>query len=170
LNSALRNETRDHCVQRRIYVHGPDRCWRFYAVLFFAAINAGVHTRGRDGKLLTDSQIQWGEFRRFAEQASMSEINLRKQSDPEFANFVRKNLQREMQEQPVGDSVVNLNQRVATVKKGVSADVVAYAARYRVMSSDAVRKELSPGINPLGPAAAAEANRLFEAACAAGLI
>lgn len=125
--------------------------------------------RDKNGKPLTAQQLKWQEFRQFAEQASMAEVNLRKKSDPEFANFVRKNLEREMQ-QPVGDSVENLNANRIAQTSGVPSDVRAFAVRYRTMSAADVKKELSPGMNPLGPAAAKEANRLFEAACADGLI
>jgi hypothetical protein len=38
------------------------------------------------------------------------------------------------------------------------------------MSSQQVKTLLSPGLNPLGPAAAAENKRLFDAACACGAI
>lgn len=68
-----------------------------------------VDTRPRDrnGKLLSPQQIARSEYRQFAESASMAEINLRKQSDAGFANFVRKNLQREVN-QPVGDAITPL--------------------------------------------------------------
>jgi hypothetical protein len=55
----------------------------------------------------------------------------------------------------------NLNEKAPTAKK-VPHEVADYAARYRTMSADAVRKELSPGMNQQGPAAAAEANNLDE--------
>jgi hypothetical protein len=83
--------------------------------------------RSRDGKVLTPQQIQWSEFRLFAEQASMPEINLRKQSDPEFANFVRKNLQREMS-QEIGDAVTPAGQ--PTAKARVSQELTDFARKY----------------------------------------
>jgi hypothetical protein len=119
-------------------------------------------------KQLTEPQKRWSEYRQFSEQANMSEINRRKQSDPGFASYVRKCYEREI-DQEIGDAVVNLNQKAPT-KKNVPDDVAAYAVRFRTMSTDASRTELSPGRNPLGPAAAAEANRLFELACQYGLI
>jgi hypothetical protein len=83
--------------------------------------------RSKDGKILTSQQIQWGEFRRFAEQASMSEINLRKQSDSEFANFIRKSLEREMA-QEIGDRVEPAGQ--ATTKARVSNELTQFALAY----------------------------------------
>ena len=126
--------------------------------------------RDKNGKPLSASQLKWSEFRQFADSASMEEINRRKRTDPEFATFVRKNMEREMQEQPVGDGVENLNANRVQQQSGAPSDVRAYAARYRTMSAAEVKKERSPGMNPLGPAAAREANRLFEAACSDGLI
>jgi hypothetical protein len=83
--------------------------------------------RSKDGRLLTPQQIQWGEYRRFEEVASMSEINLRKQSDPEFANFVRKNLEREMNVE-VADRVEPAGQ--ATTKARVSKELTEFAFNY----------------------------------------
>jgi hypothetical protein len=91
-------------------------------------------TRARDknGKVLTSQQIQWGEFRRFAEQASMSEINLRKQSDPEFANFVRKALQAEMN-QEIGDAVTPAGE--PTSKARVNQELAEFARKYNAEPS-----------------------------------
>jgi len=121
-------------------------------------------------KPLTASQQAWSEYRIFSESRTSAECKARARVDAGYATFVRKNYEREFAASPVGDAVVNLNEKTPTTKKAVPADVSAYAARYRTMSADAARKELSPGMNPQGPAAAAEANRLFEASCAAGLI
>jgi len=121
-------------------------------------------------KPLSSSQLAWSEYRIFSESHTSAECKARARVDAGYATFVRKNYERQFAASPVGDAVVNLNEKTPTTKKAVATDVVAYAARYRTMSADAVRKELSPGMNPQGPAAAAEANRLFEASCAAGLI
>jgi hypothetical protein len=121
-------------------------------------------------KPLTASQQAWSEYRIFSEAHTSSECKARARVDAGYASFMRKNYEREFAASSVGDAVVNLNEKTPTTKKAVPADVAAYAARYRTMSADAARKELSPGMNPSGPAAAAEANRLFEACCEAGLI
>jgi hypothetical protein len=121
-------------------------------------------------KSLTASQQVWSEYRIFSESHTSAECRARARVDVGYGNFMRKNYEREFAASPVGDAVVNLNEKTPTKKKAVSADVAAYAARYRTMSADVVRKELSPGMNPSGPAAAAEAKRLFDASCAAGLI
>jgi hypothetical protein len=64
-----------------------------------------VTPRDRNGKPLTASQLKWSEFRQFADSASMDEINRRKRADSEFANFVRKNMERELANTVVGDAV-----------------------------------------------------------------
>lgn len=121
-------------------------------------------------KKLSPSQQKWSEYRVFSEEHSMSECRARAQQDSAYASFMHKNFEREAAENRDPNGLVSLNANRTPTKKGVPADVVAYAERYRTMSSDAVRRELSPGMNPLGPAAAAEANRLFQAGCDAGLI
>ncbi len=125
--------------------------------------------RDKNGKLLTDVQIKFGEMTRFAQTATPDAIRQRKHIDREFLAFLQSQLRKEMQSQEVGDAAVNLNQ-TAPKKKNPPVDVVAYAARYRTMSTAVIKKELGRGTNPLGPAAAEEANRLFNSACAAGLI
>ena len=120
-------------------------------------------------KKLSSSQLAWQEYRIFSETHSMNECRARAQQDPAYASFMHKNLEREAAEQSPTD-LINLNANRTPTKRAIPSDVAAYAERYRTLSIDAVRKELSPGMNPLGPAAAAEAQRLFDASCAAGLI
>jgi hypothetical protein len=125
--------------------------------------------RTKTGALMTPAQIKWSEFRKFSETASMSEINLRKKSDPEFAAYVRKSMEAEMSSEPV-ETAENLNANRTPQTRGTSADVQAFATWYRTAPATEVKKKLSPGMNPDGPAAAKEANRLFDAACAASLL
>jgi hypothetical protein len=117
---------------------------------------------------LSPSQQKWSEYRIYSENHSSSECRNRAASDPGYASFVRLSLEREVADR--GPQLINRNANRTATKKAIPADVAAYAERYRTLSIDAVRKELSPGVNPLGPAAAAEAQRLFDASCAAGLI
>jgi hypothetical protein len=126
--------------------------------------------RTKNGDLMNESQLRYREYREWSEQASAAEVNLRRRSDPGYASYVIKAMQEEMRSTPVGDGAENLNANRQPQNSGVPADVRTYATRYRTMSASDVRKELSPGMNPLGPAAAKEANRLFEAAVADGLI
>jgi hypothetical protein len=126
--------------------------------------------RTKNGDLMNESQLRYREYREWSEQASAAEVNLRRRSDPGYASYVSKAMQEEMRSTPVGDSVVNLNAPAARQQRGVPNDVLAYATRYRTMSAADTRKEMSDGLNPLGPAAAKEARRLFEAACADGLV
>jgi hypothetical protein len=126
--------------------------------------------KDKNGRPLTQQQLEWAEMTRFANESTMDAINQRKYVDPKFRAFIATNLRREISEQTVADGVENLNANRKPKTRGVPADVQAFVARYRTTSVAEMKKELSPGINPLGPAAAAESNRLFEAACAANLL
>jgi hypothetical protein len=88
--------------------------------------------RDRNGKLLSEAQIAWSSMRQFAETASMAEINRRKASDPEFANFVRKNLEREMS-QEIGDAVVPAG--APQSKARVNQTLVDFARKYNAEPS-----------------------------------
>jgi hypothetical protein len=101
--------------------------------------------RDKNGKVLTPQQIQWSSFRQFVETggqrlnsqtgqleptggpASMDEINRKKQSDPEFANYVRKALQTEMN-QEIGDAVTPAGE--PTTKTRANQDLVDFARKY----------------------------------------
>ena len=88
-----------------------------------------VRPRDRNGRLLTEAQVKWSEYRQFAETASMAEISLRKKQDPGFANFVRKNLEREMAG-GVGDAVTPVgtpSSRVAPTQ-----ELTDFARKYQV--------------------------------------
>jgi hypothetical protein len=84
--------------------------------------------RDRNGKLLTESQIAWGEMARFAETASADAIRQRKNVDGKFRDFIATNLRREMQEQPVGDAVTTAGQ--PTAKARASKELTDFAFKY----------------------------------------
>jgi hypothetical protein len=98
--------------------------------------NQGRRPRDKSGKLLTPQQIQWSSFRQFAETASMAEINRRKASDPEFANFVRKNLEREMS-QEIGDRVTPAGE--PEKKSKANAELLDFVQKYNRTPSDALK-------------------------------
>jgi hypothetical protein len=94
-----------------------------------------LRPRDKNGKLLTESQRQWSEYRQFAETASMEEVNRRKRTDPGFASFVRKNYEREAA-QEVGDAVVPVGQSDARqTSKQISGALVDFANAYRTEPS-----------------------------------
>jgi hypothetical protein len=121
---------------------------------------------------MSSKAIQWRDWTAWVtnQETSMREITELRRTNSGFAEFYSHYSQLERTSTPVDGVGEILNAPKAPTKKAVPADVAAYAARYRTMSMDAVRKELSPGMNPEGPAAAAQAKRLFDASCAAGLI
>jgi hypothetical protein len=60
--------------------------------------------RDKNGKLLSLHQIAWSEFRQYSETHSSEDCRRRARTDAGFANFMRKNLEREMGG-GVGDAV-----------------------------------------------------------------
>ena len=85
--------------------------------------------RTRDGKLMTQAQIQWSEFRQFSETASTKDIAERKRIDPAFASFVRKNLEREMTGGGVADAVTPAGQSKLP-RHDASNELAAFARAY----------------------------------------
>jgi hypothetical protein len=108
----------------------------------------------KNGKKLTQSQIQWGEMVRWSQAASSAQIKERVRTDEAYAKFHRANLRKEM-DQPVGDDVTLLNPHIMTA--GISPTstamknehLVAFANRYRQMSAEDVRKAKRLDYNPL---------------------
>jgi hypothetical protein len=99
---------------------------------------------------------------------SMRQVDSLRRTDPAFSAFYSK-MSAAQRTTEVGDAAVNLNAN-RTVKGTSDAAVQAFATFYRRASTDDIRKKLSPGLNPDGPAAAVAQQKLFEAAIAAGLI
>jgi hypothetical protein len=89
--------------------------------------------RTRDGKLMTPAQIQWSEFRKFSETASMKDIAERKRIDQAYASFVRKNLEREMA--GVADGVTPAGQSKLP-RHDASNELVAFARKYMVEKTE----------------------------------
>jgi hypothetical protein len=85
--------------------------------------------RDRNGKLLSEAQLKWSEYRKFAETASSAEIKRRKQTDGSFANFVRKSLEREMGG-GVGDAVTPIG--TPTSRVAPTAELIDFARKYQV--------------------------------------
>jgi hypothetical protein len=90
----------------------------------------------KDGKMLTAAQIGWGEMTRFAEVASMAEINRRKASDPVFADFIRTNLRREMNVE-IGDAVTPVGE--PQKKSKATAELLDFVQKYNRTASDALK-------------------------------
>lgn len=130
-----------------------------------------VRPRDSQGRVMSSKAIQWRDWTAWVTnpETSMRQINELKRVDAGFAEFFAHYSRQECTTQ-VGDAVENLNQRQAPVKKAVPPDVLQFAQEYPTMSTHQIKVLLSPGLNPLGPAAAAESKRLFDAACAFGAI
>jgi hypothetical protein len=129
--------------------------------------------RPRDslGRVMSPKALQWRDWTTWVTdpETSMRQITELRRSNPAFQGFYSHYAAQERTSTPVGDAVENLNVRQAA-KKTVPADVQKFAAEYRALSVQQLKTLLSPGLNPQGPAAAAEQQRLFDAACACGAI
>jgi hypothetical protein len=84
--------------------------------------------RDKNGKLLTQAQLDWSEMTTFAQTATPDAIRQRKHVDGKFREFIQTNLRREMQEQPVGDAVVPAGQSVTKAK--ASQQLVDFAQKF----------------------------------------
>jgi hypothetical protein len=92
--------------------------------------------RGRDGKVLTDSQLKWQEYRTWSETANSSERKLRTQSDPGYAAFVRKAYQAEM-DQPIDGAVTPAGEPDRKIK--ASTELVDFVHKYNRTPFDALK-------------------------------
>ena len=92
--------------------------------------------RGRDGKVLTDSQLKWQEYRTWSETANSSERKLRLQSDPGFAAFVRKAYQAEMNVE-IDGAVTPVGQ--PTTKTRSSKELETFAQHFLVEPRENLR-------------------------------
>jgi len=121
---------------------------------------------------MSPKALQWRDWTTWVTdpETSMRQITELRRTNPAFQEFYSHYAAQERTSTPVGDAVENLNVKQAPAKKAVPADVQKFAEEYRTMSVQQLKTLLSPGLNPQGPAAAAEQQRLFDAACACGAI
>ena len=107
----------------------------------------------KNGRPLTPAQISWSEMTTFANEHSMREINERKRVDPVFADFIRTNLRRDMQQEIDGD-VRATNPHIEQIAPPSASAMknerlVDFATRWRSMTAEAIRKAKRFDINPL---------------------
>jgi hypothetical protein len=96
-----------------------------------------LRPRDRNGKLLTPQQIAWSEMTTFANTATPDAIRQRRHTDQAFAEFVRTNLRREMQETPIDGAVTPVGQ--PTTKARATQELVAFAQKFLVEPSSNLR-------------------------------
>lgn len=87
--------------------------------------------RTRDGKLMTDAQIAWSEYRQFAETHSSADCRKRAQTDAGFRNFMVKNLERELN-QPVADGVVPVGEQNLLPRHTPDQELVEFARKFQI--------------------------------------
>lgn len=118
-------------------------------------------------KPLTASQQAWSEYRIFSETHTSSECRARARVDAGYSNFVRKNLEREMNETGVGDAVVAIGtQAVRQDKTRVTQDLREFAQAYRLAPTSEVKRLMSAATNP----SFADYRAKLDAAIACGLL
>jgi len=107
----------------------------------------------RNGHPLSAAQQKWAFYAEFASTHSSAECRELARTDASFKSFMQKNLEREMNEEGVGDAVVPLNQSASPTKAGLKDErLVAFAEAFRNMSSSDVRSRKSAASNPFGAA------------------
>lgn len=110
----------------------------------------------RNGRPLTQAQIDWAEMAAFANERPMREINERKRIDPKFRTFIQTNLRRDMQQEIDGD-VTPFNphlkpQAPPSVSALENERLVEFARQWKLMPADTIRKAKRQDTNPLGAA------------------
>lgn len=113
-----------------------------------------------------------------APDTSTKMIAERRRVDRSYAEYYNARLQQEVRsDDPMADinAQNNLHQpspstMTPTSRKVAPADVQQFAVQYMRMSTEQLKTLLSPATNPDGPAAAGRVKRLFDDACAYGLI
>jgi len=107
----------------------------------------------RNGRPLTQAQIDWAEMTTFANEKSMKEIKDRKRVDPKFLAFVQTNLRRQMDVPIDGDVRVSNPHIEQSAPPSASAmkneRLVAFANQWRSMTAEAIRKAKRFDVNPL---------------------
>ena len=113
-----------------------------------------------------------------APDTSVKMINERKRTDRGYREYYDARLQQEVRsDDPMAQLNAQLNSRqplpsttTATSRKVAPAEVRQFAVDFMRMPTAQLKTLLSPATNPNGPADAARVKRLFDDACAFGLI
>lgn len=82
-----------------------------------------THPRDKNGKLLSQSQLDWSEMTKFVETHSVAECRNRARSDKQFAHFLETNLRREMG---------GISDSTGVAPLPPDAQLVAFARKYQV--------------------------------------
>lgn len=128
---------------------------------------ADTRPRDKNGKLLSEAQIAWGEMTRWANEHSSDECRARARNDEAFQKFMQTRLRQEMNV-PIGDAVTP----VGYVEKPVAAslDVRQFAYDYAHEKSENLRPKGGFVTIAGKPMPYAEFKIRVDAAIAAGLI
>src|SRR6266566_3063738 len=139
----------------------------FKAAVPFDEPKIDTRPRDRNGKVLSSSQLAWKAMREWAEVHTAAECRRRAVDDVEFSNFMRLNLQREMNASPVPDAVTPIGQSQGAKR---TPELLEFARKYN--------KEKSENLRPKGGYVVLDGQQILhkdfvktvDAAIAAGLI
>lgn len=108
----------------------------------------------RNGRPLTQAQLDWSEMTAFTNERSMKEINDRKRVDPKFLAYIQTNLRRQMDQPIDGDARPtnpHLEQNAAPTKAAMKDErLVKFASDYRKAPTAEIKKLKRLDTNPLG--------------------
>jgi hypothetical protein len=92
----------------------------------------GVDTTPRDknGKALTQAQLDWKSFREWSESHSSVECKARARGDEAYGSFYRKNLEREFAAEQVGDAVTPEGQVTVARNTNPAQSLLDFARKY----------------------------------------
>jgi hypothetical protein len=135
----------------------------------------------KNGRILSASQIQWGEMTHWSENASTSERKERARRDPAYARFVQKQWDLRLNENPVDGDMRPFNPQLTPAEDpsaaklaGIAAkagllvpQLISWVSEYQRTPSAKVRSLLSLASNPLGAVAYTKAR---DAAIEANLL
>ena len=120
-------------------------------------------------KQLSRSQLAWQEMREFTESHSVAECKARSSRDESYRKFLHTNLEREMNDTPVGDAMEPAGTMAVRRDKSIriTEDLRAFAYAYRRSSTAEVKRMSTPATNPFGHK---QYTDLLDACIAAGLV
>jgi hypothetical protein len=105
--------------------------------------------RTRDGRLMSDSQIKWGDYTRFANTAPTEEVRKRMRTDRDFADFMRISSERERYRDG-GLRLVGENASTPTVSDTERQRLAVFASEFQQMPASESRRKMLPAFNPGG--------------------
>jgi hypothetical protein len=158
--------------------------WRRYVITYGASDAGFIDPNAVEEEQTVDpgaaEAARLAEYEAFSNdpETSTKMINERKRTDAGYARYFNERLQQEIRsDDPMQEINVRNNWRqpalstkTSTSRRVAPTEVQQFAVQYARMSTEQLKTLLSPVLNPNGPADAARVKRLFDDACAYGLV